>query len=48
MAYKKKFKYMPMNSVCVKGGGILKFVEGPTVVVRGVAFMMVGRVSPSM
>ena len=31
-----------------RGGGILKFVEGPTVVVRGVAFMMIGRVSPSM
>ena len=31
-----------------QGGGILIFVEGPTVVVRGMAFMMVGRVSPTM
>ena len=31
-----------------QGGGILKYVEGPMDVVRGVVFMMVGRVSPTM
>ena len=37
---------MHLNMVRVKGGGKLKFVEGPMDVVCGVVFMMVGRVSP--
>ena len=37
---------MLLNMARVKGGGVLKFLEGPTDVVRGVVFMMVGRVSP--
>ena len=37
-----------LNMVKVKGGGILKYVEGPTNVVCGVVFMMVRRVSPTM
>ena len=37
----------PLNMERVKGGGILKYVEGPTGVVYGVVFMMNGRVSPN-
>ena len=37
-----------LNMVRVKGGGILKYVEGPMDVVCGVVFMMDGRVSPNM
>ena len=36
---------MHLNMVRVKGGGILKYVEGPTDVVGGVVFMMVGSFS---
>ena len=39
---------MQLNMERVKGGGLLKYVEGPTDVVCGVVFMMVGRVSPNM
>ena len=37
-----------LNMERVKGGGLLKHVEGPTNVVCGVVFMMDGRVSPNM
>ena len=36
------------NMVRVKGGGVLKFIEGPTNVVCGMVFVMFGRVSPTM
>ena len=39
---------LQLNMERVKGGGLLKHVEGPTDVVCGVIFMMDGRVSPNM
>ena len=39
---------MPPNMERVKGGGILKFAEGPTGVVFGVVLMTVGRSSPNI
>ena len=37
-----------LNMERVKGGGLLKYVEGPMDVVYGGVFMMVGRGSPTM
>ena len=37
-----------LNMEMVKGGGLLKFVEGPMDVVCGRVFMMVERISPNM
>ena len=39
---------MQLNMERVKGGGLLKYVEGPIDVVCGVVFMMVGRISPNL
>ena len=39
---------LQLNMERVKGGGLLKHVEGPMDVVCGVVFMMDGRVSPNM
>ena len=39
---------LPPNMVRVKGGGILKYVEGLMGVVFGVVLMTVGRGSPSI
>ena len=38
---------LQLNMGRFKGGGILKYVEGPTGVVYGVVFSMNGRVSPN-
>ena len=37
-----------LNMERVKGGGLLKYLEGHTDVVCCMVFMMVGRVSPTM
>ena len=37
-----------LNMEMVKGGGLLKYLEGHMVVVYGVVFMMVGTISPNM
>ena len=37
-----------LNMEMVKGGGLLKYLEGHTDVVCCMVFMMVGRVSPTM
>ena len=38
----------PLNMERVKGGGILKYVEGPTSVVFGIVLMTVRRDSPNI
>ena len=39
---------LPLNMERVKGGGILKYAEGPTGVVFGVVLMTFGRDSPNI